>query len=263
MPTVTLPDTTIYYDAHGQGEPLLLLHGGWGRPVNNFELQMEGLNDRFRMLMPDRRGYGRSGRIDALPIDFHRQAAADMLAVLDHANVNDAWVWGHSDGAVVSAWMAILAPQRVRALVFEGGHLFARKEASRGRALMERVRERPGSLPPEMQAALAAWHGADYWKRLLWMWGEAWRLLYERGGDLYDGRLGEIQCPVLVVHGGQDPHTTLDEVTELATRIPHGSTLFIPEAGHCLHDDPAVVDKVHAAVLRHFKPLPSVPRHTT
>ena len=262
MPTVTLSDTSIYYDTHGQGNSLLLLHAGWGRPVNNFELQMEALSGRFHLLMPDRRGYGRSARIDALPIDFHRQAAADMLAVLDHATVDEAWVWGHSDGAVVGAWMAILAPQRVRALVFEGGHLYARKQASRGRALMERVSERPESLPAEMQTALADWHGVDYWKRLLWMWTEAWRLLYERGGDLYDGRLGEIQCPVLVVHGGQDPHTSLDEVQELADRIPHSSTLFVPEAGHCLHDDPAVVDRVHTAVLQHFKPFPPESRYT-
>jgi pimeloyl-ACP methyl ester carboxylesterase len=252
VPKVELKDATIAYEVHGSGRPLMLLHAGWGTPVNGFELQLAGLAGRFQLLIPDRRGYGRSSRVKELSPDYHRQAAADMLTVLDHAGAEPAFLWGHSDGAVVGAWMALRAPDRVRALAFEGGHLLARKDASRGRALMERVRERPETLPEEMQAALAAGHGADYWQYLLWMWTEAWRLLYQRPGDLYDGRLVEIRCPTLVIHGGQDPHTATREAEQLAAQIPGARTLLIPEGGHSLHDDPALVDRVNAAVLALF-----------
>ncbi len=97
-----------------------------------------------------------------------------MLAVLDDAGIEVAHLWGHSDGAVIGAWMAILAPERVRSLVFEGGHLLARKEGEASKTFMRRVRERPETLPAGIQDALATAHGVDYWQRLLWLWTEAW-----------------------------------------------------------------------------------------
>lgn len=252
MPSVQLPDANIYYETFGAGRPLLLLHAGWGTPVNGFERQVATLGDRFRLIIPHRHGYGRSSRVQVLRPDYHREAIPHMLAVLDHAGVESAFLWGHSDGAVVGAWMAIVAPERVRGLVFEGGHRLARKERKGSRALMLRVRERPETLPDEIKEALAAGHGADYWKRLLWLWTEAWQVLYLREGDLYDGRLGEIRCPTLVVHGGRDPHTPISEVAELAAQIQGAETLFFPEGGHSLHDDPTRLDAVHAAVLDLF-----------
>jgi pimeloyl-ACP methyl ester carboxylesterase len=254
MPEVEVENASIYYGSYGPngGPPLMLLHAGWGLPANGFEHQVETLGDRYRILIPHRRGYGKSSRVAALSAGFHQQAAADMLAVLDHAQATNAYLWGHSDGAVVGAWMAIRWPGRVRALAFEGGHLRARKHSKRGQAFMARVRNRPESLPDEMQFALAAGHGVDYWKRLLWMWTEAWRLLYEQGGDVYGGRLVEIRCPVLVLHGARDPHTSLDEMEELAAQIPNAGTLFFPDGGHSVHDDPALLDAVHTAVLRLF-----------
>ena len=252
MPLIQIQDASVYYEQYGNGPSLLLLHAGWGTPVNGFEQQVARLSDRFQLVIPHRRGYGRSSRVQRLRPDYHQEAADDMLAVLDDAGIEAAHLWGHSDGAVVGAWMAIRAAERVRSLVFEGGHLLARKEGRASRAFMLRVRERPGSLPLEMQEALAAGHGADYWKRLLWLWTDAWQELYDRNGDLYDGRLGEIRCPVLMMHGGQDPHTPLSEMEELAAQIPGARTLFVAEAGHSLHDDPALSDTVHAAVIDLF-----------
>ena len=254
IPQVEVENASIFYETHGPkgGPPLVLLHAGWGHPINGFEHQLATLGDRYRILIPHRRGYGRSSRVAALGADLHQEAAADMLAVMDDAQVSSAYLWGHSDGAVVGAWMAIVAPERVRALAFEGGHLRARKDSKRGQAYMERVRNHPETLPDEIQLALAAGHGADYWKRLLWMWTEAWRLLYVRDGDVYDGRLGEIRCPVLVLHGAHDPHTSLAEMEQLAAQIEDASTLFFAEGGHSLHDDPELLDSVHAAVLQLF-----------
>ena len=53
-----------------------------------------------------------------------------MGALLDLLQVNQTCVWGHSDGAVIGAIMAITQPTRVRGLVFEGGHLYTRKPRS-------------------------------------------------------------------------------------------------------------------------------------
>ncbi len=51
------------------------------------------------------------------------------------------------------------------------------------------------------------------------------------------------------MQGGQDPHTPLNEIESLAIQIPGARTLLIPEAGHSLHDDPRLLERVHAAVI--------------
>ena len=80
MPYAELNEVALYYEEHGQGTPLLLLHAGWGLAVNDFAHQHSALADEFRMIVPDRRGYGRSTRVQMLGADFHWQAADDMWA---------------------------------------------------------------------------------------------------------------------------------------------------------------------------------------
>src|SRR5512143_1978647 len=83
MPQLPLSDAAIYYQEYGHGAPLILLHAGWGLGINGFAYQQDALADEFRMIVPDRRGYGRSTRVEKLEADFHWQAALDMFALLD------------------------------------------------------------------------------------------------------------------------------------------------------------------------------------
>ena len=122
MPEVSINDVALHYTTHGHGEPLLLIHGGWGLGVNGFHYQEKTLARDYRLIIPDRRGYGQSTHVDGFSADFHWQQADDLLKFLDALQIDRVRVWGHSDGAIIGAIMAILAPDRVRALVFEGGH---------------------------------------------------------------------------------------------------------------------------------------------
>jgi pimeloyl-ACP methyl ester carboxylesterase len=66
-----------------------------------------------------------------------------------------------------------------------------------------------------------------------------------------------------VVHGGRDPHTPISEVAELAAQVQDGRTLFFPEGGHSLHDDPTWMEAVHAAVLDLFSSAEAKASRTT
>ena len=234
MPQFTLDDGTIYYQACGHGTSLLLLHAGWGLAVNGFAYQQDKLAGKFRMIAPDRRGYGRSTRVEKLEADFHWQAADGMFALLDALNVHETLVWGHSDGAVIGAIMAITQAARVRALVFEGGHLYNRKPLSL--PIIEQLYRDPTALPQPAQTRLSEYHGQAEWQRVIRNWAGAWLELGRRKGDLYRGRLHEITCPALVIHGGQDEHTPVSEMEELTRRIPGARLSVYPKAGHCVHD---------------------------
>ena len=233
MPEVSVDDLTLHYASHGHGEPLLLIHGGWGLCINGFHYQEKILRD-YHLLIPDRRGYGPSTHVNGFNADFHWQHADDLFRFLDALKIDRVRVWGHSDGAVIGAIMAILEPDRIRALLFEGGHLYNRKTESTFQ--MQHIFDDPQVLPEAARVKLAAYHGADYWPQVIRNWAGGWIELYQREGDLYANRLGEIRSPALIMHGARDEHTPVAELEELVRRIPTARLVIYPDGGHSLHD---------------------------
>ena len=83
----------IYYRETGSGSPLVFLHGGWGYEIYAFDRQIDAFGDRFRILIPDRTGYGRSLRIDRVPTDFHARAAVETRLLLEALHVERPVLW--------------------------------------------------------------------------------------------------------------------------------------------------------------------------
>jgi pimeloyl-ACP methyl ester carboxylesterase len=234
MPYVEVHDALLHYRKYGHGVPLLLLHAGWGLAINNFAYQESVLVDRFTLVVPDRRGYGRSSCVESLEADFHWQAADDMFALLDALNISEVRLWGHSDGAVIGAIMAILQPTRALGLIFEGGHFYSRKP--RSRAIFEQLCDNPMLLPEPARRKLAEYHGQNAWQRVIRNWAGAWLELAKCKGDLYRGRLNEIACPTLMILGEQDEHTPVIEIEKMMQYIRDACLSVYPEGGHCVHD---------------------------
>src|SRR5271166_5009370 len=113
--TVQANGTHLHVATAGQGMPLLLLHG-WPEYWLTWEPVMERLSSEFRLIAPDLRGFGDSGK-PAGPFgpDDH---AADMVAVLDALGVERAGVAGHDVGGAVMQPLARRAPDRLIGLFF-------------------------------------------------------------------------------------------------------------------------------------------------
>src|ERR1700682_5051655 len=97
----------IHYREFGTGTPLLFLHGGWGYHIFPINKQLHALAD-YHVLIPDRSGYGLSTRPAQFGSDFHLRAAEETFRFLDALGIRDALLWGHSDGAVIAAWMGLM-----------------------------------------------------------------------------------------------------------------------------------------------------------
>jgi 3-oxoadipate enol-lactonase len=104
----------IYFRVVGSGETLLLLHGllASGRM---FDPLVELLRDRFRMVIPDLRGHGRSGDLDG-PCDV-ASLCADLDAVLAEAQCARCAVLGYSHGGAVAQQLAYTRPTAVHSLI--------------------------------------------------------------------------------------------------------------------------------------------------
>ncbi|WP_242356291.1 MULTISPECIES: alpha/beta fold hydrolase [unclassified Anaeromyxobacter] len=248
MPLVTIPGSPVApgraplrvnVRERGRGPAALLLHGGWGHEAYPFDAAAEALAPRHRVIVPDRIGYGASEPLAELPRRFHQAMADETVALLDALGIERAALWGHSDGAVVAAWAAIRHPARVTALVLEALHFFRAKPSS-----LEFFRtglEAPERYGEGVVRALERDHGAR-WREVVARGARAWLdILAEgerAGGDLYDGRLGEITARTLVLHGRRDPRLEPGELEAALRALPRAS-LAVVDAGHSPHTSSA------------------------
>jgi 3-oxoadipate enol-lactonase len=117
MPFTTADDgVRLYYELFGRrdGDPVLLIHG-LGTDSRGWVLQRAAVGARFRGIVFDNRGVGRSDKPPG-PYSLHRMAE-DACRVLDAAGYESAHVVGASMGGVIAQIMAVTHPDRVRSLV--------------------------------------------------------------------------------------------------------------------------------------------------
>jgi pimeloyl-ACP methyl ester carboxylesterase len=117
--TVKVNGADIYYAVYGQGEPVLLLHGGLGN-ADYWGNQIPALAEKYKVIVMDSRGHGRSTR-DAQPYSYGLMAE-DVIGVLDHLGVGKAAIVGWSDGGIIGLDLAINHPDRVAKLFAFGAN---------------------------------------------------------------------------------------------------------------------------------------------
>jgi pimeloyl-ACP methyl ester carboxylesterase len=104
----------LYYETHGAGRPLVLLHGGLGSG-EMFGPILPALSERHLVIAPDLQGHGRTADIDR-PLDV-RLMADDIGALIDHLGLDAPDVMGFSLGGGVALQTAVKYPSRVRRAV--------------------------------------------------------------------------------------------------------------------------------------------------
>lgn len=113
-------DISLYYQEQGEGEPLFLLHGN-GEDGTYFANQLSFFSDRYRVIAVDTRGHGKSPRGTA---SFTmEQFAVDLHKLMDKLEIQKAIILGFSDGANIAMKFALKYPERVNALILNGGNL--------------------------------------------------------------------------------------------------------------------------------------------
>ena len=111
-----------YYEELGAGEPVLLLHGG-GVTADSWLAQAPALAERYRVLIPERRGHGRSPDVDG-PVTMEI-FAADTVAFVEALELGPVHLIGWSDGGKVGMSLALSRPELVGKLVLIGTELKA------------------------------------------------------------------------------------------------------------------------------------------
>jgi pimeloyl-ACP methyl ester carboxylesterase len=105
----------MYYETHGTGRPLVLLHGGLGSG-EMFEAPIrDAFAENHTVILPDLQGHGRTADIDR-PLDV-REMAGDIAALIDHLGLEKPDIVGFSLGGGVALQLAFQFPEKIGRLV--------------------------------------------------------------------------------------------------------------------------------------------------
>ena len=113
-------DITLYYQEKGNKEPLILLHGN-GQDGSYFKNQIDYFSDRYRVIALDTRGHGKSPR-GTKPFTIE-QFSCDLYEFMEGLEIPYAVILGFSDGANIAMKFAMKYPNKVKALILNGGNL--------------------------------------------------------------------------------------------------------------------------------------------
>lgn len=252
MPAIKIGEVALYYQVHGQGQPLLLIHG-LGSSGRDWELQIPDFQERYQVIAFDLRGHGQS---DKPPGPYRMEDfAGDAAGLLDALVSGPAHVVGISLGGMVAFQLALDFPDLVDRLVIVN------------------------SVPALVPRGLRDWLG--YWQRLLIInfigmermgrvlagrffpadhqaplreifirrWAENDQASYRAALNAIYGwsvkdRLGELQAPTLIV-GAEGDYFPTSVKADYAGFIPDASLVVIKDSKHALPaEKPAEFNRV-------------------
>ena len=246
MHTAKVGDVNIYYESHGEGEPILLIQG-YGQYSGQWATMIPPLSREYRVIVFDNRGTGQSDKPD-IPYTI-RMMADDAKGVLDAIGVDSAHVFGISMGGMIAQEFALNYPDRLVSLIlgctFCGG---AKAIVPTPEALAFLTNPEMAKLPVEEQARVTA----------PWLWTQefidkhpeaieqyvditskyptpphgfarqAEAIMFH---DTYE-RLPQIVAPTLVIVGDADRIIPAENSKILVSQIPNAELVVLENAGH-------------------------------
>ncbi len=220
---VLLGGLRTWYEEHGSGDPLVLLHpGGAGVDARAFGPNLKPLAARFCVYTPERRAHGHTPDVSG-PITFDAMAQ-DTIAFLETVVGRRAHVVGSSDGAVVGLKVALRRPDLIDRLVLVAGVFHFN-------GWLPQVID-PSNEPPEFLARLYAEvspDGADHYQVVV---DKLARMhLYEP--TLAADDLGELRNRTLVMVGDDD-EVRLEHAIAMYRGIPDSELMVVPGTSHGL-----------------------------
>ena len=213
-----------------------------------------GARSGFRVLIPDRTGYGRSpkpARFSPVFPSSRRPGDAGPARRPRHWPLRACGDTATAPSSPRSSGSP--RPERCTRLVLEAFHYLRAKPGSRD--FFQAAAARPNFFGDRLSATLARAHGEPYWRELVRDHARAWLEIARLPGDLYDGKLGALRVPSLFVHGGDDPRTEPGELDAVRRALPKARFHVIAGAAHSPHSEPSAADGVPPRGARFSAPV--------
>jgi len=222
----------MYYEEYGAGQPLVLLHG-FGGCVRNWYPFIDPLAERYRLILIDLRRHGRS--TNPANTFTHREAAGDVLLLLDRLGIDRFSAMGISSGGMTLLHMATRQPARLDAMVLISATTHFPEQA---RIIMRRASFATVPQPVREMYRECARRGDEQVRQLI--------AQFNALGENYDDMnftasdLAVITARTLIVHGDRDNFFPADIPQSMQRAIPGAELWMIPGGDHVPVYDTAV-----------------------
>lgn len=215
---VEINDTKIYYEEYGEGEPLLLIHG-CGADIKSMENQIDYFKDKFRVIVADSRGQGKSDlKTDSLT---YNQITKDWEELVKHLKLDSINIVGWSDGGIVGLKMGINNNVKIKKIVTMGANL------------------RPDTTAVNSWAPKSVKENLDEAKNMIAKGDKSkdWNLEKQLDQLLYyhpnisHSELQKVNAAVLVINGDKDIIKN-EHAVEIFENLPHAQLCIMPGETH-------------------------------
>ncbi|MFC1799379.1 alpha/beta fold hydrolase [Candidatus Eisenbacteria bacterium] len=228
MPNFSTDGLSLFYDDRGSGDPLLILPGNTASSAcHQGELDHFGKN--YHAVSLDFRGTGKSDRIAPWPQDWWYRCTEDIASLLSHLGTKRCLLMGTSGGASIALLFAIRYPDLVAGVIAD-----STAEIYSPENLHKEVTERGRRTKEQVEFWTYA-HGAD-WEAVVDADSKLLLDLADRGGDVFEGRLKTIRCPVLITGSRKDSFIPdiAEQSESMLRQIPDGRVFLLDEGDHPL-----------------------------
>ena len=220
-----LSNGRVWYDEHGSGDPLVLLHGG-AVDARFFEHNLDGLAEHFQVISTDLWGHGRTADREG-PFSLE-SFATDVAELIERVAGGPAHVLGHSIGATVALTLAMRRPELVRSTIqISGGFDVNADVGTQGLDIDEMVKHTVeflgatyGAVSPDGEAHFPVVVRKDF-------------ELSTREPVVTPDELGAITARTLIM-AADDDITPLEHMVDFYRALPNAELAIVPGTSHFL-----------------------------
>lgn len=235
---VELPGVRTWYEVDGEGDPLLLLHGGFCTN-ETWEPQRRDFTAKYQVFLPERRAHGHTPDV-AGPLSYD-DMAKDTIDFIDRVVGEPAHLVGWSDGGIVALLVAVARPDLVRKLVVIGAIYEPSSEIPEMAGMLDHITPHD----PDLDMFRVAYEakspdGAEHWGVTVQKLVDMYRIEPNISLD----NLAQITAPTLVLIGDDDM-SNLEHTAALYRTIPNSELAVVPGTSHALlMEKPKLVNRI-------------------
>jgi pimeloyl-ACP methyl ester carboxylesterase len=233
MPFEKVNGLQVYYEVHGEGEVMVLLHHGFGSAKIWSGIYPQFVAHGFRVLMYDRRGFGRSEGGDDFQefyeSDRYRPESVEEMRVLkERLGIGECHIVGQCEGGVVGVDYSVKYPGEVTTLTAASTQCYSEVPMTELNAA--KLVSKFAYLQPQLQVKVVDWHGKDAQSRYnqFAKYGGAY------GTGFFDLRpvLPLVPCPTLVLYPDRSSIFDVEQSVAFYRHLARGELAVFPKCGH-------------------------------
>jgi pimeloyl-ACP methyl ester carboxylesterase len=239
MPFVNIKGIKIYYEVHGDGDTIVLLHHGFGSTKIWKDIYPNLSKNGYRVIMYDRRGYGQSekgGDFEEFYVSdsFCLESVQELAMLREILNFDSFHIIGQCEGGVIGIEYAFKYPDQIKTMVISSTQCYSKTTMIEVNKLA--FPKTFQDLEPEVKEKLTYLQGGKHvecFYDLFRQYGGAY------GKGVFDLRnvLASVKCPTLVLYPDRSILFDVDQAVEFYRHLPQGELAILPRCGHNTYEE--------------------------